>query len=134
MKRMTFALALLLGGVALAQNESVATTANDGDGMTTLAFETETGTATARYTPAASGELIQAGNSAPERDARGFAVISDPAVAPPGWNGTPAGSAMGGPELDPATGQPFAAEHYPPCTRTVTDNCLQTYERGRSAS
>jgi hypothetical protein len=128
---MTFALALLLGGAAFAQTESVGTAAYDGDGVTTLAFETEGSAAATEtaYAPAAGGQLVQAGNSAPERDARGFAVISDPAVAPAGWNGTPAGAAMGGPELDPATGEPAAADHYPACTRTVTDNCLQTYER-----
>lgn len=131
MKRTAFALALLLGGAAFAQTERTGTTAYDGDGATTLAFETEGGAAEASYAPAASGELVQAGHSAPEHDARGFAVISDPAAAPAGWNGTPADVATGGPELDPATGGPAAAEHYPACTRTVTDNCLQTYERGR---
>jgi hypothetical protein len=129
MKRTAFALALLLSGAAFAQTETAGTAAYDGDGLATLAFETEAGTATASYAPAASGQIVSAGNSAPERDARGFAVISDPAVAPAGWNGVPAGAAMGGPELDPATGEPAAAEHYPACTRTVTDNCLQTYER-----
>ena len=130
MKRMTFALALLLGGAAFAQTESAGTAAYDGDGATTLAFETEGAATETAYMPAASGQLVQASNSAPERDARGFAVISDPAIAPAGWNGVPA-AAMGGPELDPATGEPAAAEHYPACTRTVTDNCLQTYEKGR---
>ena len=51
--------------------------------------------------------------------------------SPPGWNGTAAGSAMGGPELDAVTGEPAAPETYPACTATVTDNCLQTYEKGR---
>jgi hypothetical protein len=126
---MTFALALLLGGAAFAQTGSAGTSAYDGDGVATLAFETEGSATETAYAPSASGQLVQAGNSAPERDARGYAVISDPAVAPAGWNGTPAGAAMGGPELDPATGEPLASDHYPACTRTVTDNCLQTYER-----
>jgi hypothetical protein len=39
---------------------------------------------------------------------------------------------MGGPELDPATGEARAPELYPACTATVTDKCLQTYERGRT--
>jgi hypothetical protein len=37
---------------------------------------------------------------------------------------------MGGPELDSA-GEPAVADTYPACTATVTDNCLQTYEKGR---
>jgi hypothetical protein len=35
--------------------------------------------------------------------------------------------------VDPATGATVtgagADASYPPCTRTVTDNCVQTYER-----
>ena len=53
------------------------------------------------------------------------AVISDPASVPPGYNGT-AATAMGGPL------EPVAGDEYPACSRTITDNCLQTYERGRS--
>lgn len=71
--------------------------------------------------PAASGPVIQPGNNNPEEDARGISVISDPAFVPVGWNGV-AATAVGGPvEAD--------ASH-PPCSRTVTDNCVQTYERG----
>lgn len=133
MKKTAFALALLVGGAAFAQADPAAT-AYEGDGLSTLAWETEgataLGEALASNAPADPGQVVQPGNSAPERDARGIAVISDPAVAPPGWNGTPA-AAMGGPELDPATGEPAAPESYPACTASVTDNCLQTYERGR---
>jgi hypothetical protein len=43
---------------------------------------------------------------------------------PIGWNGT-SGTAMGGP-LEAAD------DSYPACSATITDNCLQTYERGRS--
>ena len=38
---------------------------------------------------------------------------------------------VGGPLVDASqrpTPQP-ATESYPPCSRTVTDNCVQTYER-----
>ncbi len=69
-------------------------------------------------------------------DARGIAVISDPAAVPAGYNGTPAPlNGMGGPLVDPAdtaaVGEPAATPDaaYPACTRTVTDNCVQTYER-----
>jgi hypothetical protein len=125
MKTTAFAMALLLAGAAFAQTDTTGT-AYDGDGLATAAYETE-GTATSD-TSTAGGQLVQPANTAPERDARGIAVLSDPAIAPPGWNGTPA-AAMGGPLLDPATGEPAAAaDDYPPCTASVTDNCLQTYE------
>lgn len=74
-------------------------------------------------------------NSAPERDARGIPVISDPAEVPPGANETtpiPPGAVY---TPNPNQAQVFtprpATENYPPCSRTVTDNCVQTYERGR---
>ena len=133
MKAAAITIALLLSGAAIAQTDpSADAMAYDGDGVTTAAYETDSMAASAATADAlASGVLVQPSNAAPERDARGIAVISDPAVTPAGWNGTPAASAMGGPELDPATGEPAAPETYPACTATVTDNCLQTYERGR---
>ena len=50
-----------------------------------------------------------------------------------GWNGMVV-TAVGGPLVDPVTGETVTGddESYPACTATVTDNCLQTYERGRS--
>ena len=132
MKTAAFTIALLIGGAAIAQTDpGVDAMAYDGDGTATAAWETESSTTTTVATADASGSLVQPSNSNPERDARGIAVISDPAVVPAGWNGTAAGTAMGGPEIDPATGEPAAPEIYPACTATVTDNCLQTYERGR---
>ncbi len=76
-----------------------------------------------------SGSIIAPGNTNPERDARGISVVSDPATAPAGFN-EPAG--VSGPIFDrsqPPALQP-ATESYPACSRTVTDNCVQTYERG----
>lgn len=72
-------------------------------------------------TAMASSQQVAPSNENPERDARGIAVISDPAFVPAGYNGIPA-TAVGGPDLE--------AENYPPCTASVTDNCRQTYERG----
>jgi len=139
MKKTAFAIALLLGGTAFAQ--TVDSAAYEGDGAVTNVYETEGGAGGAYVDPTLAGafaaggadstsQLVQPGNSNPERDARGIAVISAPAVAPAGWNGIPA-SAMGGPELDPATGEAATAQSYPACTASVTDKCLQTYERGR---
>ena len=122
-------MALLASGAAFAQTDDTTTLAYDGDGAATTAWETE-GTPTIES--AAGGALVQPSNSNPERDARGIAVLSDPAVAPAGWNGT-AATAMGGPLLDPVSGEPVGTEEsYPACTATVTDNCLQTYEKGRT--
>lgn len=73
-------------------------------------------------------------NDNPERDARGIPVVSDPATAPAGANQVPA--PVAGAQVVPApnqaqvfTTQP-STEQYPACTREITDNCVQTYERG----
>ena len=90
------------------------------------------GAALAQDTPAPAGSTTVApGNSAPERDARGIPVISDPAQAPPGFNQPPQPGGTGAPANATPTPQP-ATEDYPACSRTVTDNCVQTYERARA--
>ena len=79
------------------------------------------------------GMSVAPGNQAPERDARGIAVMSDPAMAPAGANQM----APGGGTVVPASNQAAvfttqaSTENYPACSRTVTDNCVQSYERGR---
>jgi hypothetical protein len=108
MKSVLFATAILFAGAAAAQTTTYPTT-----------------------TTTATSQVAQPSNASPELDARGIPVISDPAHVPAGFNPAPG---MGGPLVDPASPpapQP-ATENYPPCTRTVTDNCVQTYERGRS--
>ena len=79
---------------------------------------------------------IAQSNAAPERDARGIPVVSDPAAPPPGANQmtpVPAGAPVTANPNQAAvfTTQPSTKE-YPPCTREVTDGCVQTYERGRT--
>jgi hypothetical protein len=135
MKTSAFAIALLmLGGAASAQT---ADPLYAGDGRVTAAYETDVETTLAWLRAGvdpAQVAIVQAGNSAPERDARGIAVLSDPALVPAGWNGVPNdSSAMGGPLLDPVTGEEIveAPRAYPACSARVTDNCLQTYEKGR---
>jgi hypothetical protein len=78
--------------------------------------------------------IVEPSNADPERDARGIAVISAAAVVPAGYNGFPS-TAMGGPLVD-ADGNAItdAEASYPPCTASVTDNCIQLYERGVRAS
>jgi hypothetical protein len=100
----------------------------DTDGkIQTAAFDkTETGMGgPLEETNAASGSVVQPSNADPEHDARGIAVISDPAFVPPGYNGT--AGAVGGPDEG-------AGESYPACTAEVTDNCIQLYESGVHAS
>ena len=116
-------------GTATTTSHSTANSDTDMPDVTT----TTTGTATvASAMPAASGQVVAPSNANPEHDARGIAVISDPAVVPAGFNGT-AGAGVGGPMVDPATGATVtgAETAHPACTKTVTDNCVQTYERGR---
>jgi hypothetical protein len=104
MKSLIFAAALLAAGSAVAQTMP----------------EPAPGAGTTTSAPA---------NSAPERDSRGIPVVSDPADVPAGFN-QPAqvGGTGVSPEARPAP-QP-ATEAYRPCSRTVTDNCVQAYERG----
>jgi hypothetical protein len=112
MKSVLFATALLFGSAAIAQTYSTTTT-----------------TATT-----ATSQTVAPSNAAPERDARGIPVISDAATSPAGFNQAPGMNGVGGPMVDASqapTPQP-ADQSYPACSRTVTDNCLQTYERGRS--
>jgi hypothetical protein len=137
MKVTAFAIALMLSSGAVAQ------TTTDPDVRTDADVSAQTGTMThtsdishpdtaSTWTAGQLSQVVQPSNAAPERDARGIAVISASATVPAGWNGI-AGTAMGGPLVDPATGQTMSgADSYPACTATVTDNCLQTYERGRS--
>ena len=90
-----------------------------------------TATTTLAAAAPAGPRIVQPSNADPERDARGIAVISDPAVVPDGYNGH-SGTGMGGPLVDPSTGEAIQAAdaNYPPCTASVTDNCIQLYERG----
>ena len=111
------------------------TTTDTTTGMTTTtsSYGTDTtATRTIAMAPA-SGAIVQPSNADPEHDARGIAVISAPAVVPAGFNGVTT-TAVGGPLADPATGETIDAadDSYPACSATVTDNCVQTYERGRS--
>jgi hypothetical protein len=81
---------------------------------------------------AGSGMSVAPGNQAPERDARGIPVVSDPATAPAGTNqmtSVPPGSQvqMGG---SGAFATQTSTDNYPACSKTVTDNCVQNYERG----
>ena len=111
MRKALFAAALLLSSAAFAQTTTV-TTPPPAD--------------------TATSPVVMPDNSAPRVDNNGNTVISHPAVAPPGFNQAPGMNGVGGPYVDPS--QPpaptAAIGDYPPCSRTVTDHCIQTYERG----
>jgi len=136
MKTVLFAAALLVGTAAIAQYPETTTpppdATTDMPDVTTAPMTTPEAPPTTSLTPTSdtwavsTGTTVAPDNSNPQHDARGIAVISDPAVVPPGFNGTPA-TAVGGP-LEPIGGD----ASYPPCSRTITDNCTQTYERGLS--
>ncbi len=140
MKSVALAIALLLGGTALAQTSTsgdMATSQNQSStqsasGQTQAGWNnTSSQTNMATNAVASTGSIVQPSNANPRRDARGIPVISLAAVVPAGYNGTPSGdSGMGGPLLDPNTGQPVSDNgNYPACTRHTTDKCVQTYER-----
>ena len=103
MKTLLFAAALLAGTAALAQTD--------------------------QPLPPTGGTSAP-GNTAPELDARGIPVISDPAEVPAGFN-PPPGTNTGAPSTARPAPMP-SNEEYRACTRQITDNCVQTYERGRS--
>lgn len=105
MKSAFFAIALGLGTAAIAQSDM-------------------------QPAPAGTGQTVAPANTSPERDARGILVISDPAEAPAGFNQQPQPGGTGMPANATPAPQP-ATENYPICSRTVTDNCVQNYERGR---
>jgi hypothetical protein len=157
MKKAVFAFALLMSSAAYAQDATSEDVATDSATSAAPAAEAPApaadATEPAPATPAASdvaepgsvvpastvaavpasSQIVEPSNANPEHDARGIAVISAAATVPPGFNGM-SGSAtgVGGPLLD-ASGQPVAEASYPECSSTVTDNCLQSYERGRAS-
>lgn len=104
MRYLALAAALTMGGTALAQDAP----------------------------PPADAPAAAPSSSAPERDARGIPVVSNPAEAPAGANqAPPPGAAVPAPNQQAVFATKPAAGEYPVCSRTVTDGCVQSYERGR---
>ncbi len=156
MRKLIFAAMLGASSIAMAQNtadpqdtttQQTQTTEED----TTEATQTETTTSQSMQTSppdtatptsgtmstgasmsAGAGMTVAPGNQAPERDARGIPVVSDPATAPAGTNQmtpVPPGAQvqLGG---SGAFATQAGTDNYPACSKTVTDNCVQNYERG----
>jgi len=84
-------------------------------------------------TAAVAQQTVAPANDAPERDARGIAVISDAATAPAGVNQAlvvvPGAQIVPNPNAAAAFQTQASTDSYPACSRTVTDNCVQAYER-----
>lgn len=121
MKKLLFAALLTVSGVAIAQ--------------TTTTTTTTTGDTTVTTTTDASGAVVAPGNTNPEEDARGIRVISDPAMAPAGANQAmpipPGAQVVVNSNQAAVFSTRASTEEYPACSATVTDNCVQSYERGR---
>jgi cytoskeletal protein RodZ len=161
MKFIMMAAALMLGGAAVAQTTTTTTeeeadtaaeaTAEDTSTTQTTTQTTAETTTTTQTTPAdtsttvappapgnmstmrtGSGQTVAPGNTSPETDARGIRVISAPAEAPAGYNRPAQRLAPGAAMPTVAAPAATAAGPLPPCSRTVTDRCTQTYERGRA--
>jgi len=131
MKSVLFAAALLMSGAALAQETDTTETTD-----TTVTTETTTTTAEPMATTTVAtgtGMTVAPSNAAPERDARGIPVISDAAMAPAGANQAlvvaPGAQVVPNPNQAAAFQTQASTDSYPACSRTVTDNCVQTYER-----
>lgn len=132
MKLIIMTAALMLGTAAVAQ------TTEEEEAETTTAETTTTNTTTTtmpapgNMSTMGTGQPVAPGNTSPETDARGIPVISAPAEAPDGYNQPARQVPAGAPMPTVAAPTPTAAGPLPPCTRTVTDRCTQTYERGRA--
>ena len=78
-----------------------------------------------------------ASSGTPAKDARGVSVVSAPATAPAGANQAVTVPAGGTATINPNQASVFtptaATGDVPACSKTVTDNCKQTYE-GRGGS
>jgi hypothetical protein len=86
------------------------------------------GAAIAQDMPA---QPVAPANTAPQRDSRGITVVSDPASTPAGANApVPSGPVTINPNQAAAFATQPSTGEKPPCSRTVTDNCTQTYEVG----
>ena len=131
MKTALFATALLISTAAIAQTTD--TTAPPPDPTMTPA---PIATTTPAPADSATSPVVMPDNTAPATDNVGTPVISAPATVPTGFNQAPGMNGVGGPYVDPSQPPaPMAATgDYPPCSRTVTDHCIQLYERGVRAA
>ena len=140
MRKLIFAAALSIGSVALAQNQPAQQEPAEPTEEAQPAPEAAQPPANA---PAAqtqtqpSGETVDdpSQSTGPQGITQQGTDPNGQATAPPGTNQRPQ---MMHPEMQSSQTAAFApraaAGEYPPCSRTVTDGCIQTYERGVRAA
>ncbi len=128
MKTMLFALALTVSGVAIAQTQPTT-------GGTAEQPATEDAQPSTTESAQPSGETVDDPSQAtgPQGVTQQGTDPQGQATAPAGTNQMAPGSAgtmVPAPNQSAAFTPRPAAGEYPPCSRSVTDNCVQTYERG----
>ena len=133
MKALLFAAAIGVSGMAIAQNTSsqdTNTTATQGTDTTAQ----DAGTTTTEDTAQPSGQTVDdpSQSTGPQGVTQQGTDPGGQANAPAGANQAPMGTGMAQPmpNQQAAFAPRPAAGDYPPCSRTVTDACIQTYERG----
>lgn len=153
MKTILFAAVLSVSGIALAQTttDPQSTTPAPTDPMpvdgTDQMATGQTGTEDATgQTPTPGAPMVDPGMTTPSGVTTDDGTMpgdgmtqqgTDPnsmGVAPPmanqPWSNTGAGTVPAANQSEAFTPRPAGTE-YPACSRTVTDGCVQTYERGR---
>ena len=131
MKALLFAAAISVSGIAIAQSTSsqdTNTTATQG----TMTQDADT--TTSQDTAQPSGQTVDdpSQSTGPQGITQQGTDPNGQATPPAGTNQPPMATDMAQPmpnQQAAFTPRPAAGE-YPPCSRTVTDNCIQTYERG----
>ncbi len=144
MKALLFAAAISVSGIAIAQSTTAQDTGTTGthaghqdsgaaatqDAATQGTTAQDTGTAATQGTAQPSGQTVD-----DPSQATGPQGVTQQGTDPNGQASAPMGTNMTPSTAQPASGaaafapRPAAGE-YPPCSRTVTDGCIQTYERG----
>lgn len=123
MKTLFFAAALALSGAALAQTGN---TVNDPDQSSGPRGVTQQGTDPNGEACTPPGYNAGSGGYPPCSGAIGGSTASGGMA---GTGGAMSGTGTGGAMADSGAGASMASS-MPPCSRTVTDRCTQTYERG----
>lgn len=131
MKALLFAAAISVSGIAIAQN----TSSQDTNTTATQGTDTQDAdTTTTEDTAQPSGQTVNdpSQSTGPQGVTQQGTDPSGQATAPAGTNQAPMGTGMAQPmpNQQASFAPRAAAGDYPPCSRTVTDACIQTYERG----
>lgn len=134
MRALLFAAAISVSGIAIAQNTSnqdTNTTATQGTDTTTAQ---DADTTRMNDTAQPSGQTVNdpSQSTGPQGVTQQNTDPNGQAMPPAGTNQMPMGTGMAQPmpnQQAAFTPRPAAGD-YPPCSRTVTDSCIQTYERG----